>query len=80
MFSVFKLVKVLNEKGIAPDDLYRFIDTSNDGEIDTLELKQALQSFGEFQEKELHTIKIFFDLDNSGSISEREFLDQLKRA
>ena len=55
-------------------------DVSNDGSIDTLELKQVLNSLGEFQEKELHSIKTFFDIDNNGSIDEDEFMSQLKRA
>jgi Ca2+-binding EF-hand superfamily protein len=40
----------------------------------------VLASLGEFQEKELHSIKSFFDIDNNGSIDEDEFMSQLKKA
>ena len=78
--ALFKLIKVLRDRSIAKDELFRMIDSSGDGTIDILELKQVLKSFGDFHEKELHSIKKFFDIDNNGDIDESEFIMQLKKA
>lgn len=78
--ALFKLIKVLRERSIADDELFRMIDFSADGIIDIMELKEVLKSFGDFHEKELHTIKKFFDIDNNGDIDEPEFMMQIKKA
>ena len=78
--ALFKLIKVLRERDIADDELFRMIDYSGDGAIDIMELKEVLKTFGDFHEKELHTIKKFFDIDNNGDISEPEFMMQIKKA
>jgi Ca2+-binding EF-hand superfamily protein len=78
--ALFKLVKVLRDRSIASDELFRMIDSSGDNIIEILELKEVLKTFGDFHEKELHSIKTYFDLDNNGSIEESEFMMQLKKA
>jgi Ca2+-binding EF-hand superfamily protein len=78
--ALFKLVKVLRDRSIAHDELFRMIDASGDGIIDIIELKDVLKTFGDFHEKELHTIKKFFDIDNNGDIEEPEFMMQIKKA
>jgi Ca2+-binding EF-hand superfamily protein len=71
--ALFKLIKVLRDRSIANDELFRMIDSSGDNIIDIIELKAVLKTFGDFHEKELHTIKKFFDIDNNGDIDEPEF-------
>lgn len=46
-------------------------DVNNDANMDTLEMKQVIASLDPtFQEKELHSIFGYFDVDRSGTISE----------
>lgn len=53
---------------------------NNDGNMDSLEMKQVIGSLDQtFQEKELHSIFGYFDIDRSGTISELEFMDSMKR-
>tara|TARA_B110001450_G_C17324235_1_gene360692 strand:+ start:304 stop:498 length:195 start_codon:yes stop_codon:yes gene_type:complete len=54
-------------------------DVSGDGEMSTLEMKEVIASLEPFQEKELHSIFTYFDVDRSGTISELEFMDSMKR-
>ena len=78
--ALYKLVKVLIDRNISNDELFRMIDVSNDGDISIMELKAELKKFGDFQEKELHAIRKFFDLDHNGSIDEKEFYTQIAKA
>ena len=51
-------------------------DTSADLQVDIDELKICLKGIGgtSIQEKELHAIRNFLDLDGNGEISEDEFI------
>lgn len=46
--SAFRLVKVMRDRQIEPDELFRLIDVSGDGVIVLAELKEVLRSFGDF--------------------------------
>ena len=78
--ALFRLVKILRERNLAFEELFKKADTSGDGLIDLLELKAFLDDFGGFQEKELHSIKNYLDIDKDGSIDKKEFLIQMKKA
>lgn len=66
--SAFRLVKVMRDRNIEPDELFRLIDVSGDEVIVLAELKECLRSFGDFQQKELFAIREFFDIDGDGQI------------
>lgn len=56
------------------------VDVNNDGNMDSMELKQVISELDQtFQEKERHCIFGYFDVDRSGTISEQEFIDAMKR-
>ena len=38
-FCVFKLIKMLQDRGFAHDEFYRMADVNNDGNMDTVEMK-----------------------------------------
>lgn len=79
-FCVYKLIKMLDERKITHDEFYRMADVNNDGDMSTLEMKEVIASIDQtFQEKELHSIFTYFDVDRSGSITEDEFMDSMKR-
>ena len=79
-FCVYKLIKTLDDRKITHDEFYRMADVNNDGDMSTLEMKEVIASIDQtFQEKELHSIFTYFDVDRSGSISEDEFMDSMKR-
>tara|TARA_B110000285_G_scaffold128972_1_gene145188 strand:+ start:1388 stop:1627 length:240 start_codon:yes stop_codon:yes gene_type:complete len=71
---------MLDERKITHDEFYRMADVNNDGDMSTLEMKEVIASIDQtFQEKELHSIFTYFDVDRSGSITEDEFMDSMKR-
>ena len=79
-FCVYKLIKTLDDRKITHDEFYRMADVNNDGDMSTLEMKEVIASIDQtFQEKELHSIFTYFDVDRSGSITEDEFMDSMKR-
>lgn len=63
---VYKLVQVLKERNIPNDKLFQLIDKDGSGTIDPFEMKLALKSFGQFNEKELFSIRNYFNVDNNG--------------
>lgn len=78
---VYKLVQLLEEKKIGNDELFALIDTDGSGTIDTIEMKLALKSFDIFTEKELFSIRNYFNVDKNGEeIGYDEFLELLKQA
>ena len=46
--AVFRFMKVLREREIAQDELFRLIDYTADGRIDLKELKTVLPTLGQF--------------------------------
>jgi len=71
--SLFRMVKILRERKVTFDELFIEADTSGDGIIDLLELKVFLDNLGGFQEKELHSLKNYLDIDKDGSIEKKEW-------
>ena len=68
------MVTVLRERQISAEELFRMADLSGDGSIDIDELKSCLKGIGGCQEKELHAIRTYLDIDGNGDIDEDEFL------
>jgi len=78
--ALFRMITILRERNISADELFRMADTSGDGKIELEELKICLKGIGGCQEKELHAIRGFLDIDGNGDIDENEFMQQMKKA
>lgn len=82
--SVFKLMKVMKERRMSGDDLFRMIDVDKNHSLELSELEEVLKTLEddktEFTKKEIKSIHDFFDINNDGEVSEKEFLSQVKDA
>ena len=82
--SVFKLMSVMKKKRINGDELFRMIDVDKNSSLALFELEGVLKSLEEdnleFTKKETKSIHDFFDINNDGEVSEKEFLSQVKDA
>ena len=82
--SVFKLMKVMKERRMSGDDLFRMIDVDKNHSLALSELEEVLKTLEddktEFTKKEIKSIHDFFDINNDGEVSEKEFLSQVKDA
>ena len=82
--SVFKLIKVMKERRMSGDDLFRMIDVDKNHSLALSELEEVLKTLEddktEFTKKEIKSIHDFFDINNDGEVSEKEFLSQVKDA
>ena len=72
---MFKLLKILKERTITYDELFRMCDTNVDGDLSLSEMINCLTGLSDdFYQKECQAINNFFDVDRSGSFNEDEFL------
>ena len=82
--SVFKLMSVMKKKRINGDELFRMIDVDKNSSLALSELEDVLKSLEEdnleFTKKETKSIHDFFDINNDGEVSEKEFLSQVQDA
>jgi len=78
---MFKLMKILKERNISYQELFRSCDVNNDGDVNIRELETVLTSMSsEFYQKDTQAIHNFFDIDRNNICSEKEFLQQLAKA
>ena len=78
--SLIRLIKIIRERKITDAELFSKSDKSGDGVIDLTELKECLETFEGFTEKELNSIMMYMDIDGDGSIDKIEFLASMKKA
>jgi len=71
--SVYKLLEAMKKRQISLEELFRSIDVDNDKTITLSEMEDTIKIFSSFKVKELHSIHNYFDVDNNGSIDEREY-------
>ena len=74
------MIKILRDKKLSAEKLFGEADSSGDGSLDLLELKECLYNIGGFSEKELGAIMNYMDIDGDGNIDRREFISQMKKA
>lgn len=68
----------MKKKRINGDELFRMIDVDKNSSLALFELEGVLKSLEEdnleFTKKEIKSIHDFFDINNDGEVSEKEFL------
>jgi len=71
-------MKVMKERRMSGDDLFRMIDVDKNHSLALSELEEVLKTLEddktEFTKKEIKSIHDFFDINNDGEVSEIEFL------
>ena len=78
--AVFKLVKLIQERGLTVEGLFNMIDIDKNEKLELSEMNQAVGVLGDFKIKEVHMIYNFLDIDNTGRIDKDEFISQMNRA
>ena len=79
--SVFKLIDILQERGISYQELFSMCDVSGDGIISVRELAQVLMGLSpEFYMKEIRAIHNFFDIDRNDRCTEQEYTQAFFKA
>jgi uncharacterized protein YbcV (DUF1398 family) len=79
--AMFKLLKILKERGISYQELYRSCDVNDDKDVNVKELQAVLSGLSaEFYQKDTQAIHNFFDIDKNGQCTDQEFLQQLAKA
>lgn len=64
--ALFKLIKILSERNISYQELFRSCDVSGDGNVNIKELQTVLQGLSsEFYQKDTQAIHNFFDIDKN---------------
>jgi Ca2+-binding EF-hand superfamily protein len=79
--AMFKLLQILNDRGISREELFRSCDVDGSGEVNIQELETVLQGLSaEFYQKDCQAIHNFFDIDRNNECSEAEFMAQIGKA
>lgn len=74
--SMFKLLKILAERNISYQELFRSCDVNGDGDVNLKELEAVLQGLSsEFYQKDTQAIHNFFDIDRNSMCTEHEFIN-----
>ena len=80
--SVFKLIKIMKQKRIDANELYRMIDVDKNKVLELQELDEVIETFGTgddlFTKKEIKSIHNFFDVNHDGKVEQLEFLAQIE--
>ena len=72
---MFKLIKILKERNISYQELFKSCDINNDGNVNLKELETVLTGLSaEFYQKDTQAIHNFFDIDKNNIITDLEFL------
>ena len=77
---IIRFIRVIRQSNISVEGLFKEADTSGDGNIDLIELKDCLKKHGGFSDKELEAIMKFMDVDGDGAIDKKEYLNQMTKA
>jgi len=72
--AVFKLVKLIQERGLTVEGLFNMIDIDKNEKLDLSEMNTVVGVLGDFKIKEVHMIYSFLDIDNNGLIEKSEFI------
>jgi len=79
--AMFKLLKILKDRKISYQELFRSCDVNNDRDVNIRELETVLTGLSsEFYQKDTQAIHNFFDVDRNSICSESEFMAQLAKA
>lgn len=79
--AMFKLLSVMEDRKMTEKELFSAIDTDRSETIKLSELVSMLNSLSSlFSEKDLHAIYNFFDVDQDGEISHKEFITQIAKS
>ena len=71
--SLYRMIKKIRERDLTIEKMFELADTSGDGVLDIMEMKQCLTEIGGFSGKELHAITTYLDIDKDGNIDKNEF-------
>ena len=74
--AVFKLLALMKERRMKPEELFRMIDLDKSNVLDLAELEEVICSLGDYSKKEVKSIHDFFDINNDGKVDYNEFITQ----
>lgn len=79
--ALYKLLSILAERRISAQDFFNSCNADQDGVVKLEEMEEHLFSLSaEFQQKEIHAVHAFFDVNKDGLCQESEFKAQLAKA
>ena len=77
---LLKFVKIMDSRGIEPEEIFNLCDSDGSGTISLVELKKYLTGLKiGFQNKEIHALIVRLDANNSGELDFDEFKAHLNQ-